>query len=127
MTYCYKCGQEYRTVYRKGAFLDLNTADDKRHSLTCGNRKAGKQAGQTHKPTGSICNKCGARIFWKWGPKGRYPTNSDGSEHWPTCRKPYSGPLTKHTGSTTGKDYRQIQHRDECKALPWETCGCGER
>lgn len=70
------------------------------------------------------CRRCGKDITWSRGAKGYKPINPDGSDHWPVCRKPYSGPLTKLTGATTGEHYRRLKHKPDCNVAPWEPCDC---
>lgn len=69
----------------------------------------------------SNCKKCEGRIWWVWGQGGKYPINSDGAKHWPTCRKPYTGPLVVFRGKTVGEDYRPFDCT--CGQLPW-SCTC---
>lgn len=128
MTTCFKCGQDYRVVYRGGRFVNLNTSDDREHWRTCTGRGPNRQRARVMRQPKSSpsCRECGAGIKWGQSPKGRpMPLDVDGAPHWIACKqraKKLRTPEVRKGARITGKDY--VPSCGKCEVPAWESCAC---
>lgn len=93
---CFKCGGEYRQVWKSGKLQPLNTSDNRLHYLTC-------QARGKNRPRNRVLRKATKKALVREAA----PIN--------TLNHKSAAPIR-------GRHFRPSC--PECTALPWEPCRC---